>query len=186
MISTCKCRFKKGLSEALPRCPPPEGECIKSESGGWVRSGAGKHTSADGATYTGKWREDQVRGAREAPGARGRASVPLSLVHVSSLCPPQMCGRGLLRLPSGAHYQGEFKGNMFHGAGTYTFPDGCIYQGQFNQNRYKPAFYRVFHSRRRGRLMPFLVLAGWRATVRSRTHRAWCGRASLMVQQQRA
>lgn len=68
-------------------------------------------------------------------GPRGRVSVLSSLMHVPSLCPPQMFGRGTLWFPSGAHYKGEFKDNMFHGIGTYTFPDGCIYKGQFNQNR---------------------------------------------------
>lgn len=37
-----------------------EGKCIRSESGELKRSGAGKHTSADGSIYTGEWHEDKV------------------------------------------------------------------------------------------------------------------------------
>lgn len=144
MINTCKyCfyRIKEGTFWTSATFPTStEGECIKSASGVLMRSGAGKHTSADGAMYTGKWRKDKVRNYRWRVlhywfGPRGRVSVLSSLTHVPWLCPPQMCGRGTLWFPSGAHYKGEFKDNMFHGTGTYTFPDGCIYKGQFTQNR---------------------------------------------------
>uniref|UniRef100_A0A8C7ZVM3 MORN repeat-containing protein 2 n=1 Tax=Oryzias sinensis TaxID=183150 RepID=A0A8C7ZVM3_9TELE len=46
-----------------------------------------------------------------------------------------MHGRGSLQHPSGARYEGEVKGNMYHGAGTYTFSDGSVYKGHFHENR---------------------------------------------------
>lgn len=55
----------------------------------------------------------------------------------------QMQGRGTLRHPSGASYEGEFKDNMYHGTGTYIFPDSSVYRGQFHNNRYK--FYYKYH-----------------------------------------
>lgn len=38
-----------------------EGKCIVDESGAMKRSGAGKHSSADGSVYTGEWHKDKVR-----------------------------------------------------------------------------------------------------------------------------
>lgn len=68
---------------------PAEGECTSSESGLMMRSGVGKHTSADGATYTGEWREDKVRTCskcvlHESSGSRGRVPVLLSLTKCPS------------------------------------------------------------------------------------------------------
>ncbi|RVE56443.1 hypothetical protein OJAV_G00221210 [Oryzias javanicus] len=82
-----------------------EGECSRCESGELVKSGIGKHTSANGLTYVGEWCEDKMQ------------------------------GRGTLQYPSGARYEGEIKGNMYHGAGTYTFSDGSVYKGHFHENR---------------------------------------------------
>ncbi|XP_056223734.1 MORN repeat-containing protein 2 [Seriola aureovittata] len=82
-----------------------EGECSRSASGALMRSGVGKHTSADGIIYTGEWLQDKMH------------------------------GRGTLQHPSGALYEGEFKDNMYHGTGTYTFPDGSTYKGHFSKNR---------------------------------------------------
>ncbi|XP_004082946.1 MORN repeat-containing protein 2 [Oryzias latipes] len=83
-----------------------EGDCSGSDSDGLVRSGIGKHTSANGLTYVGEW------------------------------CKDKMHGRGSLQYPSGARYEGEVKGNMYHGAGTYTFSDGSVYKGHFHENRF--------------------------------------------------
>ena len=63
-------------------------------------------------------------------------SVGLYFLLCSLLVPlSQMHGRGTLKHPSGALYEGEFKDNMYHGTGTYTFPDGSTYKGQFHENR---------------------------------------------------
>lgn len=124
----------------LCRLSSTEGKCLRSESGELKRSGAGKHTSADGSVYTGEWHEDKVcvysqRVLHYSSGAGGRVSVPFPLTRVPWRCPRQMHGSGTLQLSSGARYEGEFKDNMFHGTGTYTFPNGCIYNGQFCKNR---------------------------------------------------
>ncbi|XP_040001023.1 MORN repeat-containing protein 2 isoform X3 [Xiphias gladius] len=89
----------KKVSFIFPNGDRYEGECSKSASGVMMRSGAGKHTSANGIIYTGEWHEDKMH------------------------------GRGTLQHPSGGLYEGEFKDNMYHGTGTYTFPDGSIYKG---------------------------------------------------------
>ena len=35
---------------------------------------------------------------------------------------------------SGAHYEGQWKGGMRHGAGTMTWPDGTKYEGTWDYN----------------------------------------------------
>ncbi|XP_068531181.1 MORN repeat-containing protein 2 [Anas acuta] len=82
-----------------------EGECKKTPEGKLQRNGHGVHTSANGMTYIGTWKNDKMNGT------------------------------GRLEHPSGAVYEGEFKDNMFHGAGTYTFPSGAKYIGPFNENK---------------------------------------------------
>ncbi|KAM6984750.1 MORN repeat-containing protein 2-like [Aplochiton taeniatus] len=94
------------VSYIFPNGDKYEGECYRSVDGVVVRSGTGKHISANGIIYTGKWHDDKMN------------------------------GRGRLEHPSGAVYEGEFKDNMYHGSsGTYTFPDGTKYTGSFNKNR---------------------------------------------------
>ncbi|XP_029681339.1 MORN repeat-containing protein 2 isoform X2 [Takifugu rubripes] len=96
-------------SFAFPNGDKYEGECIKSASGGLMRSGTGKHTSADGAMYTGKWRKDK------------------------------MCGRGTLRFPSGAHYKvwtfDAIPGVCrLEGNGVFTDARGLVWKGKFQGN----------------------------------------------------
>ncbi|XP_068163413.1 MORN repeat-containing protein 2 isoform X1 [Antennarius striatus] len=93
------------VSYIFPNGDRYEGECSRSASGVVMRSGAGKHTSANGVVYTGEWKKDKMQ------------------------------GRGTLQHPSGALYKGAFKDNMYHGTGTYTFTDGSTYRGHFHKNR---------------------------------------------------
>lgn len=93
------------VSYIFPNGDRYEGECSRSAYGALVRSGAGKHTSASGITYTGEWHEDKMH------------------------------GRGTMQYPSGAQYEGEFKDNMYNGTGIYTFPDGSMCKGHFHNNR---------------------------------------------------
>ncbi|KAM9065796.1 MORN repeat-containing protein 2 isoform X1 [Sarcophilus harrisii] len=82
-----------------------EGECTRISSGIFERNGSGVHTTPNGITYIGAWKDDKMNGI-------GR------LTHFS-----------------GAVYEGEFKDNMYHGMGTYTFPNGAKYTGSFVENR---------------------------------------------------
>ncbi|XP_029016109.1 MORN repeat-containing protein 2-like [Betta splendens] len=93
------------VSYAFPNGDRYEGECCTSASGVMMRSGTGRHISANGLKYTGEWHEDKMH------------------------------GRGTLQHPSGALYEGEFKDGVYHGAGTYTFPDGSTYKGHFHENK---------------------------------------------------
>ena len=43
-------------------------------------------------------------------------------------------GRGRFTWPSGATYEGEFKGGYMDGTGTYTAPNGVTYRGQWVMN----------------------------------------------------
>ena len=38
-------------------------------------------------------------------------------------------------LPTGEHFEGEFKRGLRHGQGTVTFVSGKVYEGSFVQNR---------------------------------------------------
>ncbi|XP_026217268.1 MORN repeat-containing protein 2 isoform X1 [Anabas testudineus] len=92
-------------SYVFPNGDRYEGDYSRSATGVILRSGTGKHISANGILYTGEWHEDKMH------------------------------GRGTLQHPSGALYEGEFKDNMYHGTGIYTFPDGSTYKGHFYENR---------------------------------------------------
>nr|XP_047904284.1 MORN repeat-containing protein 2 isoform X1 [Anser cygnoides] len=93
------------VSFTFPNKDKHEGECKKTPTGVLQRNRHGVHTSANGMTYIGTWKNDKMNGT------------------------------GRLEHPSGAVYEGEFKDNMFHGAGTYTFPSGAKYIGPFNENK---------------------------------------------------
>ncbi|XP_047904284.2 MORN repeat-containing protein 2 [Anser cygnoides] len=93
------------VSFTFPNKDKYEGECKKTPTGVLQRNRHGVHTSANGMTYIGTWKNDKMNGT------------------------------GRLEHPSGAVYEGEFKDNMFHGAGTYTFPSGAKYIGPFNENK---------------------------------------------------
>ncbi|XP_051867694.1 MORN repeat-containing protein 2 isoform X1 [Pristis pectinata] len=82
-----------------------DGECTRIDDVGLERNGFGIHTTPNGITYTGQWKNDKMNGTGK-------------LVH-----------------PSGAIYEGEFKDNTFHGTGTYTWPNNLKYIGNFNKNR---------------------------------------------------
>ncbi|XP_053879410.1 MORN repeat-containing protein 2 isoform X1 [Malaclemys terrapin pileata] len=93
------------ISFVFPNNDKYDGECIRTPDGALVRHGDGVHTTPDGITYTGNWKNDKMNGS------------------------------GRLEHPSGAVYEGEFKDNMFHGLGTYSFPNGAKYIGNFNENK---------------------------------------------------
>ncbi|XP_074142741.1 MORN repeat-containing protein 2 isoform X1 [Sminthopsis crassicaudata] len=82
-----------------------EGDCTRLSSGIFERNGTGIHTTPNGITYVGAWKDDKMNGI------------------------------GRLEHFSGAVYEGEFKDNMYHGMGTYTFPNGAKYTGSFVENR---------------------------------------------------
>ncbi|XP_036608305.1 MORN repeat-containing protein 2 [Trichosurus vulpecula] len=82
-----------------------EGDCKRISPGVFERNGAGVHTTPNGITYIGAWKDDKMNGI------------------------------GRLEHFSGAVYEGEFKDNMYHGTGTYTFPNGAKYTGSFVENR---------------------------------------------------
>uniref|UniRef100_A0A4X2JZG8 MORN repeat containing 2 n=1 Tax=Vombatus ursinus TaxID=29139 RepID=A0A4X2JZG8_VOMUR len=83
-----------------------EGDCTRISPGVFERNGAGVHTTPNGITYVGAWKDDKMNGI------------------------------GRLEHFSGAVYEGEFKDNMYHGIGTYTFPNGAKYTGSFVENRF--------------------------------------------------
>ncbi|XP_006024985.2 MORN repeat-containing protein 2 [Alligator sinensis] len=93
------------VSFVFPNKDKYDGECTRTPDGVLERNGNGVHTTPNGITYKGNWKNDKMNGL------------------------------GRLEHPSGAVYEGEFKDNMFHGTGTYTFPNGAKYIGNFNENK---------------------------------------------------
>ncbi|KAK7896350.1 hypothetical protein WMY93_021675 [Mugilogobius chulae] len=120
------------ISYIFPNGDKYEGQGRKSASGAMVRRGTGKHISASGIIYNGEWNEDKVWGFLCLINLIYEFSLWLVTLHSR---PSQMNGTGTLLLPSGAHYEGQFKDGMFQGTGKYTFTDGSYYIGHFNQNR---------------------------------------------------
>ena len=40
-------------------------------------------------------------------------------------------GKGTFWIANGDQYEGEFRGNMFHGFGKYSWANGDVFEGQF-------------------------------------------------------
>ncbi|MEE6474958.1 hypothetical protein FKM82_010550 [Ascaphus truei] len=93
------------ISFVFPNGDRYDGECTRTPSGSLERNGTGVHTSPNGVTYSGSWKDDR------------------------------MSGPGKLEHPSGAVYEGEFTDNKFHGKGIYIFPNGAKYIGNFDENK---------------------------------------------------
>lgn len=45
----------------------------------------------------------------------------------------QCSGHGVLKLPNGEQYEGDFQGDFFHGRGTYTYATGDRYVGEWRR-----------------------------------------------------
>ncbi|XP_010006971.1 PREDICTED: MORN repeat-containing protein 2 [Chaetura pelagica] len=123
-LSSTTYRFLHGESRRIP-----EGEL--------ERNGHGIYISINRTTHVGSWKNGKVLlppGNLVTAQSEDSRHLASSDVLLTPEAPANtlviLAGRSKARrleYPSRTVYEGEFKGNIFHGVGTYTFPIGVKY-----------------------------------------------------------
>lgn len=99
-------QWKKGLKHGIGKLKLTNGSYYIGRFKSGQKSGYGKELVLDElnkavSLYTGKWREGKKK------------------------------GRGVLKLITGAMYEGDFDDNKYHGQGKFIHPNGIILEGKF-------------------------------------------------------
>ena len=91
----------------------------------------------DGSRYVGEVRQVTVGGGDPAVQRHGsgRAFGTTGALEFEGRWEADEMREGTWTAPSGAAYEGQFAGGMFHGRGSYTWSDGATYVGEFRENK---------------------------------------------------
>ena len=93
-----------------------------------MRNGQGTLKMADGSTYTGEWRDDKRNG-------QGTWTSPDGSTYKGGWKDGNFNGQGTLKYGNGNTYTGEFKDNKLNGQGTWKYANGATYTGDWRDNK---------------------------------------------------
>ncbi|GAB4424467.1 MAG: hypothetical protein OHK0039_41630 [Bacteroidia bacterium] len=95
-----------------------------------LRDSLGTYTASDSSHYTGAWRDDRRHGRgsyTDAAGNRYEGEWQDDRYH----------GRGTLHRADGSSYEGQWRQNERHGQGTWRSADGQVYAGAWQSDQWQ-------------------------------------------------
>ena len=96
-----------------------------------IKNGQGTYTFADGATYTGEYKDDRFNG-------QGTITYADGIAYTGEFKHGEFNGQGTATHPDGTTYTGAFKDDQPNGQGTITYPDGGKRTGEWKDGKLVP------------------------------------------------
>ena len=87
-------------------------------------NGRGEYIFANGAIYTGEWKDSKQHG-------QGTYSFASGAEYVGEYRDGERNGQGIYTYANGDSYVGEYRNGKRHGQGTFTYANGNSYVGEY-------------------------------------------------------